>query len=1439
MLVLEAGYAHAVLQNVDIMADGTKASSLSRTLSKQHNVKHFTLYQHKQKDTPIATNVHPYHSQNTSWHPTKGANTDTKRPPLEAMSGDGCIIEVGKTVNMSSSCNCTRHETKLSILDQALNCAKQNSNTVVELKLKIKQLQLHQTHYFEGHSKIQFTGMSTLVLCSTWNVGMKFSNSRNIIFESVMVSGCGALHNSTSVNFVNSSLKVTSSSAIYLSHCSDVSFTDVNITNSNGTGLTMINCGGKINITKSHFINNSASVSGNPRLPGGGGISIELLGKCSLPECSSSSVDDYSNTKYRITYCNFSNNSASSGNFLVTHITSNWKNYFTYGMGGGLYMSLGNLASNNQLVINNSLFESNTAQRGGGFFVGFGEDSKGNKIIVDNGTFLNNSCHQAELPPGGNFSSGGGLSVLLYTNSRGNNITITSSTFKYNTAYFGGGLSMGGGSDYDNMTQSHFSVRKCKFVANNARIGAALDLYYRVSAKESHHRSSVEPSIYDSNFTQNGDLYHYSTDNATGRTFATIYIVYIPTKFCGTINVINNSASGFGIEEATVQFEENVLINVTNNTAKIGGGIAMIGRSTVVLHENSTVIFRLNSATEKGGAIFSSQSQERYTAYDYTCFIQYQDYNCRPAEWNASILFSDNRANYKFNDIYASSLLPCVWPSSPTSHLEQDIEETFCGWTGSWHFDNTSSDIPCRKLIETAPSRFSKFRYSVQVTPGNLTKIPDFSVVDDLGHNVSASALYTTSKITLYPSVEDWPQDLKITVTNEGILFKTQKVATSYLGKYLIIVLQTADRKSVTTEINVTILDCPPGYKVNPSNCACECRRDLSFNGKVSCNTSSFTSNIFAGYCMTFSNVKLPNKSWKDKLIVARCPYVVGSLTSLYNDLPSYGTYLHQDEDHFCTQFHRTGKLCSECIEGYGLDVYSTNFNCIRCNKTHLSMNWVRVVVASTVPTTILFILCTVFHISITSAPTNGYIFFSHVITMRLDVLTVQYVWKYFRQDLEHNTLSNLLYIPYQIWTFDFPQIFLDNICLGENFKVTYALTLQYLSVLYPLVLVFIAIILIELHAKNFKPLVWLWKPLCYLCVRFRHSWHIRTSVIDTFASFLLLSYSSLIGVSMSLLTPNSVVINNGTTVEQTLNYDTSVEFFKKGHLKFAVFAVIILSTFGALPPLLLILYPFKWFQRLLNRCNLKGGKRFLQVFVDAFQGSYKNNVKGYPERRYFAGVYFLFRIAVNVIYAAVEDMTELHLTLTITYMFFMLLILALRPYKRNFYNILDGIFMAILVTTHAMTVYLLYHALALHEVPRGAWNVTYFIQHIPTIYMILLIVYLISFRLRCVKRFCFNHFGGRTLFFKNEGFNDKNSPRSPLINYDWPSSSSLVIPSPSSPHVQSRHLSDIPDRVENPQRYEPLTDSWQFSNEGGGAQNFNKGGLSKKKAISYGSNYT
>ena len=1421
------GNVTASLQNSET------TNSLGDMSSESDIHEHFIFNKHRQNPTfykqghiitlhQDAQDRNSHHKDAKSGHTSKSGFNKKQNLKVDLDSSSKCIITVISESDSPTfhNCNCSGamdNGTSTS-LDSALSCIKDYHKTDLELRLETDYLTLNGVYEFDGLSAVHIhssdSGKHTYIQCnSTHESGLIFNNSINITLEGITLSGCGAKHKSTSVNFIKRADTIYTFSAVYFSNSSDIAITNVTINSSDGAGLTMVNCGGAVNITGSKFTNNS--IKSNTSIPGGGGVSIELLGWTSLQECRYNTLLNYYSllsAKYNIQNCLFVNNTASAGKFLITHITSNENYYFTYGQGGGLFIHLGCKASNNTMNVSNNHFKGNLAQRGGGIFIGFRQHSQNNKVTVDNVTFYNNSCLRAKRPPGGNYSSGGGMKVLYYTDSRRNDVLIKGGNFTNNTAYFGGGLSMGGGTNYiDDIKTKNciFIIEKSHFHKNNARIGAALDLYYRASVQEGYSRSSVIPKIIDTNFTQNGGLYYYSSDDATGRTFATIYIVYIHVDFQGVVNIYNNTASGIGIEEATVQFSESALISLTNNTAKIGGGMAMIGRSTVVVHKNTTVKFFYNFATEKGGAIFVTQSQERYTAYDYTCFIKYSDNNYsvtssnfRYKQWKATLIFRGNKADSSkmsksSNNIYTSSLLPCVWPSSPKSQLEDDIKETFCGWGNSWQFYPQEN---CRDSIETAPSSFTRSKYHVKVVPGNVTKISNFRVCDDLGHDVS-SVVYTVSQIDMNHTTIKYHDTPRITVTDEGILVKAKE---KYQTQNLTVFVQTADRKSITTKIVVNVLKCQPGYILQKQVCRCD--NDHDFKKKVQCNRIMFTSNIFAGYCITFSNVKMPNNSIISTFIVARCPYVVGKLSYLYNLVPVYYSYTPEEEDAFCQPLKRRGKLCGSCQQDYGIDVYSINYQCIKCRNIHL--NWLKVIAASTIPTTLLFILCTVFHVSITSAPTNGYIFFSHVITMRLDMLTVRYTWRNLGKDKD--TLSDLLYIPYQLWTFDFPQILLNRTCLGKDFKVTHALALQYLSVLYPLLLVLTAILLIELHAKNCKPLVWLWKPLCYICVRFRHSWHIRTTVIDTFASFLLLSYSNLIGVSMSLLAPNSIILSDGTVVGHTLNYDTSVEFFRKTHLKFGVLAIIILCTFGAIPPILLILYPFKWFQYLLNKCRPRGC-HFIRVFVDAFQGSYKNSVKGYPERRYFAGVYFLFRIAIKLIYVLVEDMIELHLTLTLTYMFFMLILMAQRPYKKNFYNVLDGVFMSILVTTHAMTVYLLYHAVALGQIPKKVWYFTYAIQHIPTLYMILLVVYLVSFRMRCVKRFFLTHFSGRSLFYKNDAFNDSNSPKSPLINYDWPSSSSLVIPSPSSPHVQARSISDVPDRVENPHRYEPLVDSWQY----------------------------
>ena len=125
---------------------------------------------------------------------------------------------------------------------------------------------------------------------------------------------------------------------------------------------------------------------------------------------------------------------------------------------------------------------------------------------------------------------------------------------------------------------------------------------------------------------------------------------------------------------------------------------------------------------------------------------------------------------------------------------------------------------------------------------------------------------------------------------------------------------------------------------------------------------------------------------------------------------------------------------------------------------------------------------------------------------------------------------------------------------------------IEYSIAFYPLALIIVAYRLIELHAHNFRVIVWIWRPFHRCFARFRQQWNIRTSIVDAFATFLLLSNNKLLNVSFDLLTPTLVYNVNETVVGIYLYYDASIEYFgTKKHLPYAiltVFVVITLSSF-------------------------------------------------------------------------------------------------------------------------------------------------------------------------------------------------------------------------------------------------------------------------------------
>ena len=588
---------------------------------------------------------------------------------------------------------------------------------------------------------------------------------------------------------------------------------------------------------------------------------------------------------------------------------------------------------------------------------------------------------------------------------------------------------------------------------------------------------------------------------------------------------------------------------------------------------------------------------------------------------------------------------------------------------------------------------------------------------------------------------------------------------------------QTSHSQTAFQKLNSNNHPCPPGYERKNTSGPCKCP-GFSFAGYVVCHPET-NSSIFIGYCISYSEIEIKGNSSK-QVIVAKCPLFSGfQVSGPTIELPMDVNQLDED---FCTMhWNRTGKLCNKCTNGTGISVFSSTYKCIEC--TDLTKDWLIYIAVTILPLTLFFIIVVIFQVGVISPQANGYIFFSQIITIPLHELILEAAWALALKDnstTEH-VLNNLLLFPYSVWSFDFFRIFYaKDICLHKSLRIIHVLALEYIPALYPLCLVIISYILIELHARNCRPVVWLWKPFCFLCVRFRRNWEAKTSIIDAFATFLLLSYTKILLVSFSLLTPSDIIIINGSSVGKILYNDPSVDFFQGDHLPFAVLALVILVTIGAIPPLLLLLYPSHTFQRFLNFTKLQS--HGLQTFVDAFQGCYKNGADGGPERRYFAGVYFLFRIIVFLIFTITSSIQKMFTALQITYTVFILVFVIFRPYKRGRYNILDAVFITILAVTGTTANYIYTYLLNYTKFLNGLWYFTYALLHIPTLYMAGYIIYWFFIRSRCIQTYCIkkiyqqNQIGG--------------------ILYHYTHLDQARRPTTFS-------VSDFPDRVQNPHRYE------------------------------------
>ena len=118
--------------------------------------------------------------------------------------------------------------------------------------------------------------------------------------------------------------------------------------------------------------------------------------------------------------------------------------------------------------------------------------------------------------------------------------------------------------------------------------------------------------------------------------------------------------------------------------------------------------------------------------------------------------------------------------------------------------------------------------------------------------------------------------------------------------------------------------------------------------------------------------------------------------------------------------------------------------------------------------------------------------------------------------------LARIIFSLYGIWNLDFFRTLMPHICVNINTLQT--LALDYGIAFYPLILLVVAYALIQAHTCNLRIISVMCRPFYRCTEHFRSQWDVRTSIVEAFATFLLLSYVKLLSVSFDLLIPTTCV---------------------------------------------------------------------------------------------------------------------------------------------------------------------------------------------------------------------------------------------------------------------------------------------------------------------------
>jgi len=1126
------------------------------------------------------------------------------------------------------------------------------------------------------------------------NAGLTFVQVRNLTIEHLNIMGCGIKHTSTSTSKYGEF--ITHLSALYIQNSTDLSVSNVNISSSKGTGLSIIDTNGTINIINSFFGSNRIIIPAelSSTITGGGGIYIEFT-ECApgVSGCNSSGYLFANNSVIHVENCVFEQNRAwynFSGSLTASLDT---RTYIGFGAGGGLSLQFNGDVMDIfiSVTVVSSNFSYNEANNGGGLSLYGRYNTSYIHLNISGCTFLNNSA---------TYFGGGGIVVgFVIFNAlekiTHNTIIIDGCSFKHNESpVVGGGLSWHGGTELLGTQQTnYFSVSRSSFLYNRALYGSAIQInkeYFDLIDNGTFMNLRIDSC----NFTYNSANILLTTSAPSG--VGVVSASRVNIQFSGYTDFSSNNSTALVGDAAELGFHNHSVTIFKDNRGFLGGAILLMSSSVINVHFNSTVVFRSNIAVINGGAIYVHFATLFDYLISYSCFIKYLGENIPIDEWNTNFIFIDNKAaDNQSNSIFTTTLRPCqntyskgflnkhpfcfysstTKESSPPINMNANLLYIY----NKQHCLNSTQD-----QISTSSTKFCNVsNNSIYVVPGKVYDL-NVCIIDELDNWVTGAQFVATcantcsdtctdSSYASSESLSNMPRVLPAYRTNNGSI----QIAGPP-GSTCQLQLQTIADFQITGTWLVKLLNCPPGFIHSSEDEVCTCLTSREHQNPVilGCEQTSFQAYFNQFYWIGYRSDDAAD------LLVGSCPYQYCYENSVSGNnalLPAVANKTALDS-FVCGNSSRTGTLCGQCIDGYSVTLNSPTFTCDKCDDEY-KLGVLYLLLSYIIPVSILFLIIMTFDIRITTGPIGAFIFFAQIMSSEFHYILIYNINA--NRPATRNTFNAILGI-YSIANLDFFNHDVFKYCIFQRAGTIDIVAFELLLSLYPVLL----ITTYALFRKYYYICKW---PRCFR--RFSFS---SKSITHGICAFLVICFAKINLQAFTILIPAEIsYIDEIDRSYKTLVYlQGNLEYFKEmPHTLYALGSILFIILVIAIPTLILMLHPimmkvviyFQWGESkvvlLINKCLMI---HRLKPVLDSFQGNYKDNLQ------FFAGlqIFFYRTIFFLIVVVTTPDIDKSLLFITGYFVAIILIHNLVMPFKRYVDNAVYSIIYMLMLTIIIIELY-------------------------------------------------------------------------------------------------------------------------------------------------------